>query len=147
MTIDLAGLPWWATVLILLIWGAVGIALSGTLWAVLLLVMFGRWWRTLITLALLGVAIWLGAPGWLWRTVAEGWGESLWITAAVLVSVIGIPVAIFMLTTGAVDRVSGGRLRLGPAGAADGRDSNGRHFADYGSQGQQWQRDLNRRDE
>ncbi|GAB2607106.1 hypothetical protein [Pseudactinotalea suaedae] len=145
MTIDASGLPWWATILILLVGGAVAIALSGTLWALLLLLMFGRWWRTLISLALLGAAIWMGGHRWLWQAIVEGWGSNVWVMAAVVASVIGIPVAIFMLATGAVDRVGGDRLRRARPGP-DTAHGTGRHFADYGSESQQWQRELNRRE-
>jgi len=98
--------------------------------------MFGRWWRTLITVALVDVGIWLGAHQWLWRTIDQGWGENGWVTGAVVVSVVGIPVAIFLLVSGAAARVGGGRA-VGSRGGSSGSAGSGTRFYDYGSESNQ----------
>jgi len=144
MAIDLSTLPWWANLLIVVIGGLLFLAASTALWGLLLWLLFGRWWRALLTLALIGVAIWLGGPGRLWGVVSDGWGENPWVTVGVL-SMIGIPIALLLGAMGFVSRVGGDRLRNARPGPAT-PTSTGGHFADYGSENQQWQRELRRRD-
>ncbi|QTE30076.1 hypothetical protein [Pengzhenrongella sicca] len=147
MPVDLSSLPWWATALILLAGGLIFLALSGALWALALWAMFGRWWRALLSIALIAAAGWLGGFGWLWRAVDDGWGQNGWITLGVLTT-IGIPIALFLLATGFVSRVGGDRLRRArPGPAMPQGPARGQHFADYGSENQVWNRELNRRDQ
>lgn len=144
MTTDLSALPWWATALILLVGGLIFVAMATAVWGFLLWCMFGRWWRALLSIGILGAALWFGGGRWLWQTIDVGWGENGWITLGVLTT-IGIPIALFLAATGFVSRVGGDQLRRGRPGPTS--SVPGRHFADYGSEGQQWERELRRRDQ
>ncbi|WP_448062346.1 hypothetical protein [Cellulomonas hominis] len=63
-----------------------------------------------------------------------------------MLTMLGIPVALFMASTGFVSRVSGGSLRRGRVGPAP-QQLPDRHFADYGSEYQRWTRELMRREQ
>lgn len=142
MPVDLPAMPWWAALLLLLIGGALFLALSTALWGAVLWCAFRRWWSALITVALVVTGFVLGVPARLWEVVAEGWGQNGWITFAVLTTV-GIPIAVFLGAMGVVNFAAGGRrLRTGPR--QDPVPTH--HFADYGSEAQQWVRELARRD-
>lgn len=142
MPVDLPSLPWWAALLLLLVGGALFLALSTALWGVLLWCAFRRWWSALITVALVVAAFWFGLPAQLWRAVVEGWGQNGWITLGVLTTV-GIPIALVVGAMGVVNFAAGGR-RLRPGPRQDPVPTH--HFADYGSEGQQWARELQRRE-
>ena len=92
MEIDLTGLPWWATVLIGLVLLAVLVSVSTALWWVIWKVMFGRWYRALVSVALLVVAVVLGVPGRVWAVVQDGWGENGWVMLGVAL-LVGAPIA------------------------------------------------------
>lgn len=143
MSVDLAGLPWWAMIAILLVGGAIGIVLSGALWAVLLTLMFGRWWRALLSVTLIGVGVWFGVHRTVWEAVDTGWGVNAWITAATVVTVIGIPTGLFLLRSRSYQPGAAGSSGSGSSGP----QGNGTHFADYGSESNQWARWLQRREE
>jgi hypothetical protein len=92
MEIDLTGLPWWATVLIGLVLLAVLVSVSTALWWVIWKVMFGRWYRALVSVGLIVAAVLLGVPGRVWAVVRDGWGENAWVTFGVLL-LVGAPIA------------------------------------------------------